>query len=195
MKTIIAFIVTVSLTIGAMYAQEINGKYEPSKKHPFGQYNPKAPKQLQDYKDLIGISECTSVSRKADQSWAKPVKMFWKWKYILNGNAVQDETLKEDGTHSGSIRQFDKDSLQWNVHYYTTRRISPKLPVWNGNKDKKGNIVLYRKQKAPNGMEGFSRLTFYDISKKGYKWVSEWVDTTEKFVFQTWKIECTKKED
>ena len=32
-------------------------------------------------------------------------------------------------------------------------------------------------------MEGFYRLTFYDISKKGYKWVGEWVDKTEKDCF------------
>ena len=59
----------------------------------------------------------------------------------MNGTAVQDETLKEDGVHSGSIRQYDKDSLRWNVHYYTTRATVATLPVWNGNK-KDGKIVL-----------------------------------------------------
>ena len=194
MKTIITFLLVLSIAITKTYAQKSDTNYESSKENPFGQYNPKAPKQILDYKDLIGVSKCTSVSKKPDQTWAKPVNMIWRWRYILNGNAVQDETLKEDGTHSGSIRQFDKDSLHWNVHYYTMRRISPELPVWTGNKNKKGDIVLYKKQKAPNGMEGFSRLTFYDISKKGYKWKSDWVDTTEKFVFTTWKISCTKED-
>lgn len=194
MKTIVTFLVTLAFTICSLNAQEKTMKYEASKKHPFGQYNPEAPKQLQDYKDLIGLSKCESVNRKPDQSWAKPVKMTWKWKYIMNGKAVQDETLKEDGGHSGSIRQYSKDSLRWNVHYYSSRGIPSTLPVWNGNKNEDGKIVLYRKQKAPNGMEGFYRLTFYDISKKGYKWVGEWVDTTEKIVFPTWKISCTKED-
>ncbi len=194
MKTIVTFLVTLAFTICSLSAQEKIMKYEASKEHPFGQYNPEAPKQLQDYKDLIGISKCESVSRKPDQSWAKPVKMTWKWKYIMNGKAVQDETLKEDGGHSGSIRQYSKDSLRWNVHYYSSSGISSVLPVWNGNKNKDGKIVLYRKQKAPNGMEGFYRLTFYDISKKGYKWIGEWVDTTEKIAFPTWKISCTKED-
>lgn len=169
--------------------------YEPSKEFPFGKPNPKAPQQIKDYEALIGSCECKSIARKQDQTWAKPVNMIWKWKYIMNGMAVQDETLKEDGIHSGSIRQYDKDSLHWNVHYYTARRTSSVLSVWNGNKNKEGNIVLYRKQNAPNGMEGFYRLTFYDISEKGYKWIGEWVDKTEKIVFPTWKIECVRKEN
>lgn len=194
MKIIIAFIATLALTICSLGAQEKHNKYEASEKHPFGQYNPEAPKQLQDYKQLIGISKCESVSRNKDQSWAKPVKMTWKWKYIMNGKAVQDETIKADGRHSGSIRQYSKDSLRWNVHYYSSSGVTATLPVWNGNKNKEGKIVLYRPQKAPNGMDGFYRLTFYDISEKGYKWVGEWVDKSEKIAFPTWKISCTKED-
>ena len=174
----------------SLYAQY---EFEPNKKNPFGKYNPEAPKQLKDYEALIGECKCKSVSRKPDQSWAEPVDMIWRWKYIMNGKAVQDETLKADGKHSGSIRQYNKDSLRWNVHYYSSSTISPVLSVWNGNKND-GKIVLYREQKAPNGMEGYYRLTFYDISKKGYKWIGEWVDKTEKIVFPTWKIECIRED-
>lgn len=168
-------------------------EYEASKNFPFGKYNPKAPEQLKDFQELIGECKCKSITRKADQSWAEPIDMIWRWKYIMNGMAVQDETLKKDGRHSGSIRQYSKDSLRWNVHYYSSGTPSATLPVWNGNKKDDGRIVLYREQKAPNGMEGFYRLTFYDISKKGYKWIGEWVDKTEKIVFPTWKIECVRK--
>jgi len=167
--------------------------YEPSKEFPFGQYNPSAPTELKDYQDLIGTCKCISESRNPDQTWAKPVNMIWTWKYIMNGTAVQDETLKEDGVHSGSIRQYDKDSLRWNVHYYTTRATVAILPVWNGNK-KDGKIVLYKNHTAPNGVEGFFRLTFYDISENGYKWIGEWTDKTETIVFPTWKISCIRED-
>ncbi|PQJ78428.1 hypothetical protein [Polaribacter porphyrae] len=186
MKT--SIIISVFLfTIFSSYSQY---NFEPSKENPFGKYNPKAPKQLQDYKNLIGECNCTSTSRKPDGSWSKPIKMLWRWKYIMNGTAVQDETLKADGKHSGSIRQYDKDSLQWNVHYYSSATISKTLSTWHGNK-KDGKIILYKDQKAPNGTDGFSRLTFYDISNKGYKWIGEWVDKSEKVAFPFWKIECT----
>ena len=165
--------------------------YAVSKVNPFGKYNPKAPKQVQDYKELIGVSKCVSTSRNPDQTCAKSVNMTWEWRYIMNGMGVQDFTLKEDGRHSGSIRQYDKDSLQWNVHYYTSGAISKPLQTWTGNR-KEGKIVLYKKHDAPNGAKGFYRLTFYDISKKNFKWVGAWVDEKETVVFPTWKIECKK---
>lgn len=189
------FSLVLLISFFTIYSQEnIKMIYEPSNDFPFGRYNPDAPKQLKDFQDLIGICDCDSESRKPDGSWGEVVKMTWKWKYIMNGMGVQDETLKEDGIHSGSIRQYNKDSLRWNVHYYTSAKTSPVLSVWNGNKNSDGNIVLYRKQNAPNGTEGFYRLTFYDITKKSYKWIGEWVDKKEEIIYPTWRISCVKRE-
>jgi len=168
--------------------------FEPSVENPFGLPSPKAPQEILDFAPLIGECDCKSVSRKADQTWADPVDMVWRWKYIMNGMGVQDETLKSDGKHSGSIRQFIADSTKWYVHYYSSGAPSTALPVWEGNKNKDGNIVLYNEQKAPNGMEGFFRLTFSDISSKGFKWEGAWVSPDESIVYPTWKIDCTKKE-
>nr|WP_299070517.1 nuclear transport factor 2 family protein [uncultured Allomuricauda sp.] len=165
--------------------------FEPSVEHPFGLPNPNAPKELLDFAPLIGECNCKSQTKKADQTWDEPVDMIWRFKYIMNGMAIQDETLKEDQTFSGSIRQFIPDSTKWYVHYYSTRSPSPTLPVWEGNKTKEGKIVLYREQKAPNGTDGFYRLSFYEIDEKGFKWVGEWVDKTETIVFPTWKIDCS----
>lgn len=187
LKLIFLFIFFISITTFSQY------NFEASEKYPFGRYNPKAPKELQDYQGLIGECKCKSESRKPDGTWAKPVKMNWLWKYIMNGTGVQDMTLKEDGSHGGSIRQYNADSLSWYVHYYTAKVASPKLRAWSGNKNKEGDIVLYSNQKAPNGTEGFSRLTFYDIDSKGYKWKGEWVDKTETIVYPFWKISCIKQ--
>jgi ketosteroid isomerase-like protein len=166
--------------------------YSISNTNPYGLPNPEAPEQIKDFEGLIGKCNCKSIIRKQDQTWAEPVDMTWEWKYIMNGMAVQDETIKADGKHSGSIRQFIADSSKWYVHYYSSNLPSTSLPTWEGEKKDNGNIVLYRDQKAPNGIEGFYRLTFYDISDLGYKWVGEWVDKTEKVVFPTWKIDCKK---
>ncbi|WP_350287239.1 hypothetical protein [uncultured Croceitalea sp.] len=169
-------------------------EYEPSAAHPFGQPNPAAPKQLLDFAPLIGECNCKSQSLGADQKWAEPVDMVWRFKYIMNGMAVQDETLKADGKHSGSIRQFVADSLRWYVHYYNSASPALELPVWEGTKKDNNKIILYKPQKAPNGMDGFYRLSFYDIDKNGFKWIGEWVDKTESVVFPTWKINCRKRE-
>jgi len=171
-----------------------NTAYEISEDQPYGKLNPDAPPQTADFAPLIGLCDCKSETRNQDGTWAEPLDMTWKWYYILNGMAVQDETLKADGKHSGSIRQYSKDSARWYVHYYSTAAIATTLSTWEGNK-KGDDIVLYRKQKAPNGMDGFYRLTFSNISKKGFNWIGEWVDTTEKIVYPTWKIQCLKRED
>ncbi|GAB5565656.1 MAG: hypothetical protein Wins2KO_27190 [Winogradskyella sp.] len=169
--------------------------YSVSETNPYGLPNPEAPEEIKDFQPLMGKCNCRSISRNQDQSWADAVDMTWEWKYIMNGMAVQDETLKADGKHSGSIRQFIADSSKWYVHYYSSGTPTTTLPTWEGNKKDDGNIVLYRDQKAPNGMEGYYRLTFYDINKSGYKWIGEWVDKTEKIVYPTWKIECNRNEN
>ncbi|WP_299486359.1 DUF4440 domain-containing protein [uncultured Allomuricauda sp.] len=165
--------------------------FEPSSEHPFGLPNPEAPKEIMDFAPLIGECNCKSYSLKADQTWAEPIDMVWRFKYIMNGMGVQDETLKKDGRHSGSIRQFIPDSTKWYVHYYSSGAPSTRLSTWEGNKTEEGKIILYREQKAPNGTDGFFRLSFYDIDEKGFKWVGEWVDKTEQVVFPTWKIDCS----
>ncbi|WP_343485581.1 nuclear transport factor 2 family protein [Allomuricauda sp. d1] len=168
-------------------------QYEPSAEHPFGLPNPKAPKEIMDFAPMIGECDCKSQSQNQDQTWAGPVDMVWRFKYIMNGTAVQDETLKANGGHSGSIRQFIADSTQWYVHYYSNKGPTTVLPTWEGTKKENGNIILYRAQKAPNGMEGFYRLTFSDMDENGFKWAGEWVNPDETIVYPTWKIDCTKR--
>ena len=189
MRLLTTFFLLLSISV---FSQN---EYESSKDFPFGQANPEAPEQIKDYQQLIGECNCKSTSRNPDQTWAEPIDMIWRWKYIMNGKAVQDETIKADGKNSGSIRQFNADSLKWYVHYYSSSSPANSLKTWVGNKEENGNIVLYKKQNAPNGTKGFSRLTFYDIDDSGYKWIGEWTDLTGKTTFPFWKIECLRNNE
>lgn len=171
------------------YAQDY--AYLPNNEHPFGQLNPKAPREVGDYAEMIGICDCLSVARIDQNTWADTIKMTWTFKYIMNGMAVQDETHKVDGLHSGSIRQFNADSSQWFVHYYSTAA-TPQLGSWHGNRT--GNeIILYRDQPSPQGIPGFYKITFSNISENGFDWLGEWVSQDESFHYPTWKIYCKKK--
>ena len=180
------------LILGLSFLSHSQNKYAASAEHPYGLPNPEAPEEIKDFDALMGTCTCSSQTRNSDQSWAEPMAMTWEWKYIMNGMAVQDETLKAEGGHSGSIRQFIADSSKWYVHYYSSKTPTTTLPTWEGGKKDDGTIVLYRAQQAPNGMDGFYRLTFYDIDNSGYKWVGEWVDPSEQVVFPTWKIHCKR---
>ncbi len=170
-------------------------EYEPSNENPFGLPNPEAPEQIKDFAPLIGECTCKSISRKDQNTWNDTVMMTWRFKYIMNGNAVQDETLKEDGAHSGSIRQFIADSARWYVHYYSSNGPTPVLSAWEGNKNENGDIILYRDQKAPNGMDGDYKITFSNISEHGFHWLGEWVTKRETFSYPTWRIYCVKNKE
>lgn len=167
-------------------------EFEPTATNPYGQPNPDAPDEIKDYQPLIGICDCKSYKLGKDNKWQAPVNMSWEFKYIMNGMAIQDQTLKDDGIHSGSIRQFNADSSSWYVHYYTTAIASPVLRTWKGGK-KGDEIILYSSQKSPNGIDGFYKIRFFNISDKGFNWLGEWVNTDETIAFPTWKIDCKKR--
>jgi len=169
-------------------------EYEPSLDYPFGKINPEAPTELADFDLLIGLSECSSVSRNSDGSWSEPNILHWKWKYIMNGMGVQDETLQENRFSAGSIRQFNADSAAWYVHYYSSNAASAILPAWKGGKQENGDIILHKKQTAPNGMDGFYKINFLNIEEDSFDWQGEWVNPDESIIYPTWKIECKKVE-
>lgn len=166
--------------------------FEASVEYPFGRLNPKANKHVGDYEELIGLSHCKSVARIDQNTWADTVNMNWTFKYIMNGMAVLDETLKADDIHSGSIRQYSADSAKWYVHYYSVNSFTNALQSWEGNR-KENKIILYRDSPAPNGTPGDYRLTFTIHSKDKFDWAGEWVNKTETFVYPTWRIQCEKK--
>ena len=191
MKTKLLFLLSLFITITISSQHE----YEPNDKNPFGLLNPDAPKETADYAELIGECDCKSISKNKDGEWATPVDMVWRFKYIMNGIGVQDETIKSDFKNSGSIRQYNKDSAQWYVHYYTNVSAVSILPSWSGSARKGNEINLYKDQTAPNGMAGNYKIRFYDISEKGFKWLGAWVTKDESFVYENWKIECVKRNE
>ncbi len=183
-------IVISILYFSAVYSQNTHYNFEPSPNHPFGLPNPEAPPQILDFAPLLGESTCKSVARNPDQTWADTLDMTWRFKYIMNGMAVQDETLKEDGLLAGSIRQYIADSARWFVHFYSSGSPSAVLPAWEGNKNNDGDIILYRPQKAPNGMDGLFKINFTDIDENGFNWLGEWVTPDESITYPVWRIFC-----
>ena len=192
MRCILLFNFLIVLTF-QLVGQNISTSYEPSVEYPFGRYNPDAPKELKDFEPMIGICDCKSLNRNPDGTWQDTAAMVWKFKYIMNGTAVQDEVWRPDNNYAGSIRQYQADSSSWVVTYFSYPFVSTAPGVWLGEKSE-NEIVLKMDQKAPNGMDGISRLTFYDMSKKGFNWKGEWVSTNGSVVYPFWMIWCTRRE-
>lgn len=172
----------------------IDLKHEASADFPYGTVHPDYEEYLKDFAPMIGRCECKSVNRNAEGNFTDTIDMIWQFKYIMNGSAIQDETWKADGRHSGSIRQFQPDSSQWVVTYFSQPGVTYTPGVWIGGKDG-DDIVLKMDQTAPNGTEGISRLTFSNISASGYDWIAEWTSLDESFVHPIWKIYCKKQKE
>ncbi|MCR9288976.1 MAG: hypothetical protein NXI23_16500 [Bacteroidetes bacterium] len=168
-------------------------QYEPNPAKPYGDLNPNAPEQVADFRPMIGQSECKSVSRNPDGSWQDTVDMLWQFKYIMNGTAVQDEVWRGNDLFAGSIRQYHADSAQWVVSYFSYPSVPYTPNVWHGNK-KDNEIILTKPQKAPNGMNGSSTLTFYDINFYEFKWKGAWVSEDGTTEYPFWMIDCKKRE-
>ncbi len=186
LKTLILCIICSSLANGQ------HGQFEPSVDNPFGSVNPEAPSEVADYADLIGQSVCSSIRRNPDGTWQDTVRMTWTFKYILDGTAVQDLTVREDGGHATSIRQYNADSAKWFVTYFP-RNNPPNSPSsWAGNATDTGDIVLLKNQKAPNGFEGISRLVFSNITEDTFDWEGTWTSMDGTIQFPFWTISCKK---
>ena len=181
----------MSMVLLGMAQTEMN-KYGPSKGNPFGSPHPEAPEAVKDWEPMMGISDCISLSRNPDGTWQDSLKMVWQFKYIMNGTSVQDETWIADGRTATSIRQYNADSANWVVTYAGSGFVSNTPGAWLGGMEE-GDIVLKQPQKAPNGMDGTSRLTFFNISDNGFDWKGEWVDKTEKIIYPFWTISCRKR--
>ncbi|TJY37083.1 hypothetical protein [Pontimicrobium aquaticum] len=147
---------------------------------------------LTDFSEMIGTCNCKSKRMGNDGKWLEAIDATWTFKYIMNGKGVQDDFLLANGLSGGSIRQYNEKEKSWYVHYYASDSPSPTLQSWKGKKTEDGNIVLYSPQKSSSGEDGFLKLSFYDISKKGYKWKGEWVNKDESKTNPFWMIECVK---
>lgn len=167
------------------------GMFVPDSDTPFGRVNPEAPPQTDQFSFMIGRFDCESQARNQDQSWQETKPMAWSAQYYLNGYGVLDYS-SWNGRTAMSMRLYDEKNDRWSVTFFSAPNFSGTPGTWTGGKvgDK---MILKKDQKSPNGNEGISRLTFYDIREDGYRWVGEWVSADSSVVFPFWKIDCERQ--
>lgn len=180
----------LAISVSAGEERSENLAYEPSIEHPYGQRNPEAPEQLEQFAFMIGQNDCTDERlNNATGEWDSGTRS-WDAYYYMNGYAIRD-TGRSGGTTNANIRLYDVAAQEWIVTFFSMPAYG--TGTWRGGMEG-DNMVLRLPQKAPGtDIDGFSRLTFSNISDSGFNWDGEWVSSDGSVVFPFWRIRCTKR--
>ncbi len=170
-------------------SRELTQLYDPNDEYPFGRKNPAAPVELSQFHFMVGQNDCEEQRlNNVSGEWVAGIRS-WDAHYYMNGYAIRDGGASATSTN-GNIRIFDPSEKQWNVTFFSMPAYSS--GVWKGVKEG-GNIVLKQAQKAPGtDFDGFSTLTFSNISAAGFDWSGEWISEDGSVVFPFWRVQCRK---
>lgn len=196
-KTALIIVVFAILTSCAKKENAYHEKLtnnEPNKDYPFGKANENAPKEIKTFDQLIGLCNCKSVQYDRSGNPGDTVALKWRWKYILNGNGVQDDGWYGNDTIQSaftSIRILNPQTKKWQVPFFTPNMARP-ASIWHGGKEG-NNIVLKRPYQVQDSIQVVSTLTFSNISSEGFNWEGKsfFPATNNANVF--WKIWCKKE--
>lgn len=193
MKTLFKLLILPALFLTNLYnqnlsAQEVQLKteYEPSAAYPYGRPNPEAPEELQQYAFIIGTCECQVERFRYPDGKSISYKAVWKNSWTMNGWAIEDRVFSEKDAPI-SVRIFDDQAKKWKLTYFIPKPYY--VGEWVGQKI--GNKIVLEKDEPLAGKKATSRLTFYNISEKGFKWMSENI-FEDGSVFVDWKFDCKK---
>lgn len=163
--------------------------YEPSEQHPFGRANPDAPPELAQFHFMVGENDCSEQRlNNTTGDWVAGSRT-WDGHYFMNGFAIRDGGTS-GATTNGNIRVYDAVANEWVVTFFSAPTYSSS--TWRGKMEGE-NLILRQPQKAPGtDFDGFSTLTFSDVSSQGFDWVGEWISEDGSVVFPFWRTQCQK---
>lgn len=172
---------------------EILDMYEANAQNPYGKPNDNALEEIKDFDKLIGICHCKSVQYRGDVP-GDTLDLKWRWKYILNGNAVQDDGwFGNENKQSSftSIRILNPETKQWQVPFFVPY-MSTEPQIWVGGK-KGDTIELIKTEGTQNDQSMESVLTFSEITEQGFNWTGKMVNLETEAETIFWKIWCIKQ--
>lgn len=164
-------------------------QYEPNEQYPFGRLNPDAPPETSQFSFMVGQNDCVEQRiNNATGEWVDGVRS-WDGYYTMNGFGVRDGG-QSGATTNSNIRLYDAAADEWVVTFFSAPAYG--TGTWRGGMVE-GNMVLRQPQKAPGtDFDGFSTLTFHNISDQGFEWSGEWVSVDDSVRVAFWKVQCQK---
>ena len=197
MKRTLIFYIYILLPIFLLTACVQRSQNDPEKAVASGKWNPEAPPETEYLGQLIGVWDATQSVRNRDGTWAEnKSKAEWKWYYILNGHAIQDDWISPplNDTSSNSprsfgtnIRIYNSKEKQWEMAWIDSQR--RKLATFKAVYED-GKIIMNGRNAGGQTV----RNTFYNIANDSFDWKQEWTMDKGKTWFDVSRIHCERRE-
>ena len=156
-----------------MVAPAAAGEFDPGSRHP------EAPPETEQFGRLAGVWDVEMSVRKDDGSWPEPgqgKRVEWRFRYILDGWAIQDEWIapppdvstEDDQRQLGTnIRIYDPKAGHWDSAWISNTQ--QKVSTFEAVAEESDRIVMTGTHASGRP----SRVTFYDITDDRFEWRME----------------------
>ena len=135
--------------------------------------NPDAPKETELLGQLVGTWSIDQSIINSDGTWGdRKRKAKWRWYYILDGQAIQDDWITFDSLNNEvvtgtNIRIYNPEEKQWYMAWIdkNVRR----LATFTATNDS-GKVIM----DGTNAKGRHIKNIFYNILKNSFNWKQEW---------------------
>lgn len=142
-----------------------------------GRVHPDAPPETAQFGRLAGIWDVEMDVRRPDGSWSEePLVAEWRFRYVLDGFAVQDDWYAPPpGAPAGdgpsqrgtNLRIYDPEAERWEVAYASNTQ--KQLSTFEARAEGEDRIVMTGLHASGHS----SRTTFYDVTAESFAWMME----------------------
>lgn len=145
--------------------------------------NPESPPETEVLGRFIGMWDVEQWFMTTEGAWSDTKRYAkWKWYYILDGHAIQDDwiiidSLKNEHTAGTNIRIYNPDEKQWYMAWIdkTYRRLAPFTAV-----NDSGKVIM----DGTNARGRHIKNIFFNITDNEFDWRQEWTFDEGK----TWTV-------
>jgi hypothetical protein len=122
---------------------------------------------------MIGRFSCELEYRKLEEgSWvvARRGTATWEARYVLDGHAILDEFIDDEGSAAVNVRIYSTEEHRWKIHAVAVEQ--PAGGIHNASLVE-GAMVMDVVRETPTGFEYTQRYSFRREDEDRYRWTNE----------------------
>lgn len=158
-----------------------------------GKLNPDAPVETKLMGQLAGAwdAEQTIIGKDGTWSSGRRSKGIWRWYYILDGHAIQDDWISIDSLNrkkavGTNIRIYNPEDKLWYMAWIDKNH--RRLAIFTAISDN-GDVIM----DGTNSNGRHIHNIFYNIKNETFDWKQEWTFDEGKSWVEVARIHCTRQ--